>query len=295
MEDHDGLERLSDRHRQVYLMLIKPKPKKFFFAQPVFGKAGGDAPQTTAFLARKSGTTYNSQYKALINGGVADGWFQKLDALYIFATDTSANALLNLVQNAFNGTATGSPTFTAAGAAAGGFTGAAAPGIYIDTGFQPNAQAGSAQFQQNSASGFGWSNTAAVDNSPIWGIGPGGTAGQTHLYPNASGNFNGDANGTGSYPNVADGNSGKGFYAVSRSGTSVALYRNGSSVFSTTETSSVLATSGNLVLLNGDSATGNASARQVMAGGFSSSLSPTDHANLYARLHTFLQSVAGIP
>jgi hypothetical protein len=53
-----------------------------------------NAPQTTAFLARTSGLsgTETLAYKALINGLVADGVWSLLDALWIFATNTTLTA-----------------------------------------------------------------------------------------------------------------------------------------------------------------------------------------------------------
>jgi hypothetical protein len=98
--------------------------------------AGGDAAATTAFLVRADaistvGATERAAYKNLINGLVAAGVLSKLDALWLFATDTSAHSLLNLVQNAYNCTLITSPTFTADRGWAPGSGGS------LDTNFNP--------------------------------------------------------------------------------------------------------------------------------------------------------------
>jgi hypothetical protein len=259
------------------------------------GSAGGGCSQATAFLTRKSGTTYNSNYIKLICSAVSHGYFNKLDTLYVFATDSSANALLNLVSSNFNATNVGA-AFTAAGGGAGGFTGSSSVGIWVDSNFNPTTQAGSSQFQQNSASAFGWSNTAITETAPIFGP-VGGVSTVDYIYPNAiTGSSFFELNGSSGYTvDVADSTSGLGFYAISRSNsTTVTGYKNGSSVVSSSSDNSVSVVSQDFVFCNGDGATGAGSTRQIMAGGFGANLTPTDQANLYADLHTFLQAVAGI-
>lgn len=111
--------------------------------------AGGDAAETTAFLARTSGLsgTETDAYKALINGLVSDGVFSKLDCLYIFATKDTTTAALNLIQNNFNLTTGGSGgTFTADV----GYTGSSSGSFVLKTAFNPTSAGG--QFAQNSGS-----------------------------------------------------------------------------------------------------------------------------------------------
>jgi len=119
----------------------------------------GSCTESTNAVARTSGlnSTYQSAYDALICGLVYDGTWAKFDAFYIYATSSSSNALINLVQNAYNGTVNGSPTFTAAQ----GYTGIdASTTDYIDTGFNPTT-ASSPQFTQNSAHVGVWENTSS--------------------------------------------------------------------------------------------------------------------------------------
>ena len=93
---------------------------------------------STNFIARTSGSS-NAQkinYDTLICGMVTDGTFAKMDVLYTFATDTTGNAVLNLVQNSFNAVLHGSPTFTANR----GYTGVDnSSTVFIDTGFNGNS------------------------------------------------------------------------------------------------------------------------------------------------------------
>jgi hypothetical protein len=77
-----------------------------------------NAPQTTAFLARANAVTtldgtHTAAYTALINGGVADGWFQKMDMLMIYATQSSGVALLNLPNSTYTAMAGAGLSFSA--------------------------------------------------------------------------------------------------------------------------------------------------------------------------------------
>src|SRR6185312_5091905 len=80
------------------------------------GGGGGGCSQATTFLARTSGLsgTETTAYTTMICGMVTDGTWAKLDALYIFATNTTTTANLNLVSTSFGLTAVGgATTFTA--------------------------------------------------------------------------------------------------------------------------------------------------------------------------------------
>src|SRR6266436_1867234 len=79
------------------------------------GGGGGGGTTASNFLARTSGldATHITAYTDLLNGLDTDGLTSKLDVLHVYATQDSATALLNLVSTNFNGTAHGSPAFTA--------------------------------------------------------------------------------------------------------------------------------------------------------------------------------------
>lgn len=118
--------------------------------------------ESTSFIARTSGmdTTHQTAFSTLICSLVSNGVWAKLDVLYVFATNSSANALLNLKSSSYAGTANGSPTFTADA----GFLGVDASGtVYIDTGFNPNTASGN--YAANSKSLSAWSNTNAASSA----------------------------------------------------------------------------------------------------------------------------------
>jgi hypothetical protein len=110
------------------------------------------------FIARTSGldATHLSAYEALLNGLTSAGFFDgsgastKLNCLYIFGTQNSTTAKLNLVQNNFNCTYSGVPSEATQFAADRGYTGNAA-NVYLDTGFNPRSS-GAGIYTQNSAS-----------------------------------------------------------------------------------------------------------------------------------------------
>ena len=244
--------------------------------------AGGDAAETTAFLARTSGLdgTHTNAYKALINGLVSDSVFSKLDALYMFATDTSTNALLSLVSATYNATVSGSPTFNANQ----GYD--TSSGNEIDTPFTPST-ATTPKFTQNSASVFAWSNTSGQINGSIIGLTSGGNL---FLYTRHTTDVSFFGINDADFNSAAN-TDGTGFYAANRTASNATQgYKNGSSVMTSSSTSTSVGT--NPITFgfgNGAAWTG-----RIMAGGFGQSLSGTDHANLYARVHTYLQTIAGI-
>jgi hypothetical protein len=106
-----------------------------------------DCSQATTFLARTSGLsgTETAAYTTMICGMVSDGTWSLLDALYIFATNNTTTANLNLVSTNFGITQVGTVTF----AADTGYTGDSSTGV-LNTGFIP-ASSG-INYLQNSAS-----------------------------------------------------------------------------------------------------------------------------------------------
>lgn len=252
--------------------------------QPAIVAAGGaDAAETTAFLARTSGLngTHTNAYKALINGLVADGIFSKLDSLYIFATDTSANALLSLVSATYNATLLGTPTFTADA----GYSGCTTSN-FIQTNFVPST-ALSPKFTQNSATAFAWSNTSGQIAGGILGLQSGGNL---YIYTRHTTDVSFYGTNDATFASVAN-TDGSGLYAGNRSASNaIQGYKNGSSVM----TGSPASTSVGVTTITFGEGNGAGWNGVMMAGGFGQSLSGTEHANLYARIHTYLQTIAGI-
>jgi hypothetical protein len=102
--------------------------------------------EASTFYERTSSPPVSTQeqYNALICGLVADGTWSTLDALYKFATDSVADAKLNLVSTSYGITAHSTIKFTANR----GYAGDGSSG-YLDTGFNPSTAAG--HFALNSA------------------------------------------------------------------------------------------------------------------------------------------------
>jgi hypothetical protein len=113
---------------------------------PLAAGSGSGCTQATTFLARTSGLsgTESAAYTNLICTMVSDGSFALLDGLYIFATNSTTTANLNLISTSYALTTNGAVSFSADQ----GYTGDGSTG-YLATGFTPSTAGG--QFVQNSA------------------------------------------------------------------------------------------------------------------------------------------------
>jgi hypothetical protein len=131
-------------------------------------QAGTGCPEATAYLARAPGETAHAvDLTNLICGLVADGVWAKLDALYIYAQQTSGDALLNLVSTNYTSTA-----------AVVNFTAYKGFNEIIDTHFDPTTAASPKYTQNNANYGF-WSYVVTTST----GCQAGRTAGnETAIY-----------------------------------------------------------------------------------------------------------------
>lgn len=253
---------------------------------------------SAAFLARTSGLddAHRHAYTLLIDGLVADGVFSKLDVLYIYATQDSATALLNLVSASYPCTIVGAPAFVADR----GFTGDDVSGTvsnYLDTGFNP-AIAFSTKFTRNSSHLSVWSNTNVT---PVNGGTAIGTSVTSPSYTSnvyckfTDGNAYYRCNDSVSQGGIPNGDS-RGFYLANRSGASAEQgYRNAIDQ----EMSSVAAgtiPSGNMyVLCRNLIGTGptRGCPQQLAMASIGGGLTATDVSNFYARLGTYMAAIAG--
>lgn len=245
------------------------------------GGGGGDAAETTAFLARTSGldATHTNAYKAMINGLVADAVFSKLDALWVTATADATTAGLNLKSSSFTLT-NNSATFTAdAGYGGNGSS------QYVNTNF--NLSTNGVNFTQNAASLFAWSTKAGLDNGYCIGqVSPG-------FFTNCiqAENFGAATSmlingGAAAGAAVADGFGL--FTGVRTSSSSVSAYRNAALNNTNAASTSAAPASANVAFLQD---TGTFFGGGIAAAGIGGALTATDVSNLYARLHTFLNTV----
>lgn len=260
------------------------------------GGGGGDAAQTTAFLARADaittvGATERAMYKALINGLVSTAYsgggtlFSAFDSLRIYATDTQAHALLNLIQNLYNPTINGSLTFTADR----GFAGNGTNTNYIDTNFNPST-ATTPKYTQDSAHYSVWSVTAGVEGNTLTG----NDVTSTHVYP--------DFGGPGTYMRINDSASsgqisatpdGSGFYLASRTGPSNRDgYWNASPIGNANSATSTTVANANfrdICVYQG-----NGSTKQVAMASTGAKLNSTDASNFYTLVRAAMNTV-GVP
>lgn len=255
------------------------------------GRDLGLSAESFAFISRTSGldSAHILAYEALIDGLVADGIWTKLDVLYVFATQDSTTALLNLISASFTATSVNSPAF----AADLGFTGSAAK--YLDSNFNPST-ASSPKFVQNSAHVSAWSVTNLIDSNPI--IGMDSAAGETDIFPRYSSDNNAyyRINSAGIGGVLVD--QSVGHYVANRSTSSaVQGYKNGVSVLtngSATSNAPLNASIQVLGVYHKDSNVHATSSHQCAAVTIGSSLNSTEAANLYNRLLTYMSSVGAI-
>jgi hypothetical protein len=265
------------------------------------GGFSGSCSQSTSFVNRTSGmnTAHQNAFDTLICNLVTDGVWAQLDALYVFATNTQANALLSLVSSTYNATTNGSPQFNADA----GFTGVdSSTSVDVDTGFNPNTAtvggcSGVPCFVLNSGHISAWSNTnttSGVSGGVMMGAGSTGTA--AHFFPKYSG-------GSGSFElndltaiSVAVANS-TGHFVNNRTGASaVQAYRNASSIVTGTTASVSLPAATVAVLADHSAVTGIqfGAANQVMAASIGGGLASGDVTHLCHELNTYLNTIAGV-
>jgi len=257
---------------------------------------GGASSEASAFLARTTGldATHTNAYTALINGLVVDGIWSKLDALYIFATNSSANALLNLVSTNYNCTTAGSPTFTTDR----GFTGVetTTPSAYLNSNFNPST-ATTPKYIQNSAHVAAWSNTDFNSSTGGCMIGQiNGSGNVTQLYPRSADTAYFRINGNLSGPTVASADS-LGHYIANRSASNaVQGYKNGMQITSNSNASSAPLSLTMYIMAGHDGGLNaqNGSGKQHCAASIGSSLTSGEALAFYNRLRTYMTAV-GVP
>jgi len=239
------------------------------------------------FIARTSGqdNAHKTAYDNLICGlnsqssTISGTLLSRLDGLWMLRAADSTVALLNLVQNSFNLTASGGITFTAnSGVAGNGTTG------FYDTGFNPSSAGG--QFTQNSA------NIAfcTTSNNIGSGVPIGGEDGATFTEIFDVGAYDAFiSNATGAVAGVA----GAGLWAASRTtSTLITLYQNATSQ-ATDATATTGITNANIFLLarNGNGSADNFSTITVTMARIGASYSATDESNFRALIQSYMAAI----
>lgn len=277
----------------------------------VYGKAaggGGYTPSSTQsgnFLTRVAAVTgvgsptyglttternaYDTMITGIVNdlgGSTASSTWPIFDVLYILATTSTGVAALNLISSSYSIVSHGSPVFTADQ----GYVGTAA--AYLDTQLNTGSGLITTNFLQDSASAWVWSLTnfaAATDYGPALAD----NTSTVRLYPQySSGHFYTALNaGNFDYAPASVGH----FYGGSRS------ISTGYTAYVDTAPTSVTGNSieppnGNITLLAADNTgSGAPFTANLAAAAMGSSLTGTQQGLLYARIHAYMQAVAGAP
>lgn len=263
----------------------------FCASTPITGCTEGNA-----FIARTSGldALHINAYQDFICGLVADGIFSKFDIIYIFATQDSTTAGLNLVSTSYPAIVHGVPAFVADR----GYTGVSGSAtIYIDTGFNPTIAA-SPKYVLNSAHISGWSLTNVQSGDALLGAFDAGPSNHTYILPWFTGTgltyFRVNLASSTSDVGPPTGDS-RGHFLATRSAVNTELgYINGvNAPVSGTVTSGL--TNNNLYVLgtNNNGTPSGAAFQETMAS-VGSDLNATNELNFYNRLRTYMTTV-GVP
>jgi hypothetical protein len=253
--------------------------------------------QYTSFLARTTSVdvAHRGAYQKLICNLVTQGVWAKLDVMYVFATNSSSNALLNLKSSSFTATVNGAPGF----AVDGGYTGTASntPVDFLDSGFNPSTAGGN--YTQNAAHLSVWSNTnlnSVANQGAVIGYQEPAFVSTDNIFPREVGSSQANINNAfGSGVAVADS---LGHYAINRSGASTTqLYKNASVIQNPNLTSGALV-SRNVYILALQNSSGTTAttggAYQIMSVTIGGNLAAGDVTNLCHETNLYLTTIAGI-
>jgi hypothetical protein len=269
----------------IFLFLIvipasgRPGPDSNYNVSVSSG-GGSGCPTSATFLARTSGLSgpQTTAYQNLICGMVTDGTWTLMDGLWVFATNTTTTANLNLVSTSYTLTQNGTETF----AANNGYTGDGSTG-YFSTGLDPITAGGN--YAQNSAAIGACVLTSRTSPTAYASLG----IDYAYIEAYATGY---ELNG-GAFPTYTGSTNAQGSLIVSRtSAPSITLYQNGASVATPTDASGLPPAE---IMLVGASENGGVpgdlSADQIAYAFVGGGLTATQAGNVYSRLHTFLVAV----
>jgi hypothetical protein len=257
-------------------------------------------PATTAWVNAviANGGTVSAGRQTLINnliaGGKADGWWAKLDRLWIFAGENEPSALTDMVALVLAVT-NSSPSFTIDR----GYTGVDSnTTVYIDT---STNNTNVSKFGTNAGHISAWSNTNTTSSAGggcICGIESSVNTNETSIFPLYSdGNAYFRINDATASTGIANANS-LGHYLANRSGASASQgYINGNLVVSPNAAAGTIPNLTNITVLLLDdfsSGGGAGSACQITMHSLGGNLSGTDVTNFYNRLRTYMTAV-GVP
>lgn len=254
----------------------------------------GDAPQTTAFLARANAittldTTHTNAYKALINGGVADGWFQLMDFFFIGATQSSGVSLLNLCNSTVTAAYNDASVLFVADQ---GWDQNGSGLSSVNTNFNPTTYA-SPNYTQNSAHASVWAYSGS-SSQPVMTYSGGNFTALFFLTPQTSdGKMYGRVNDTAGTPGLLQPSAGL-VMGNRDSATARELYFNGANAGSIGTDTSLAPVNDNMIFLNFPPNNASGNHQRISAVSVGGSMTPTLAAKYYARLRTYMTAV-GVP
>lgn len=244
---------------------------------------GSGCSQATALLARMDGSQNTSAVTTAVCGMVTDGTYSLLDALYVFAINSTANANLNWAQNAYNLTKVGTVTFSANA----GYTGDGSTG-YFTTGFIPSSAGGN--FTQNSAS-MGACILSTGTGGNIAEVGTSSLSVYSLINPDSTSLYMDLSDATFSAYSIS---SVQGSWIVTRASSSaLTYYKNATSVATPSSTSGSVSDMAFYVLAYNSGGTATAfSSHQDAYIFWGGALTGTQVTAIYNRLHTYLGTVS---
>lgn len=193
------------------------------------------SPEAKQFLARISdpGRQQKDRLATMIDGIVADGDWNRLDVLHVYAQDSQGNGLINIRKPAHNGTIVGTVTF----AAYQGVTGNASTGA-VNTNYTATTQAVAMSQDSDHIAAYVRNARTTAATKIICGVHETSGGNSLHIIPKLAGDLT-DIQNMG--PDLTTANAGNvsGHWINTRtSSTAVRLDRNGSN-FGTYSSSSV--------------------------------------------------------
>jgi hypothetical protein len=241
--------------------------------------------QSSALIARMDGGENKSAVDTAVCGMVTDGNWSLMDAFYVFAINSTANANLNWISPSFSLTVNGTCTFTANQ----GYTGDGST-CFLNTGYNTNT---GTNWALNSAAMGACDFSASTPSSATLVIGNHDASTFSGIETYANGHMEGPVNST-SLPQLSRTNS-QGLAVISRTNSSnVAYYLNGAAVSGSpvTELSSAVTNANVYVLaLNSNGTAADFSSDQVGAAFASGGLTSTQVTQIRNRLNTYFSAV----
>jgi hypothetical protein len=251
----------------------------------LLSESGAAVQQFLNRIAAQDGT-HTTAYTDLINGLVADGIWDKIQCLYVFAAAESATALTNLkTDEAFDpAVATDAPTFTADV----GYAGENSSTRHIKTGYT-NSTHGS----QNSFHMMLWNNSNTSADFGSMGAQIVATDNQSSIYPKyaSTSKHYGRVNNDTGIDGVAVANP-TGMLLANRSGASTQeLYFNGVDVNGPEEASATMPNLEIYICAINKDGTADSSAFQLRAASIGTSLTSTEAADYHTHLAAYMAAI----